>query len=80
MTGTAFKRLDQFTDRHGKPRVYYRLGRGRRIRLPNDIESAEFREAYRRAAELLTSRDEVRQDEPSCNTGRSTGKSVTADD
>lgn len=32
--------------RHGKVKFFYRVGKGERIRLPDDINSAEFKEAY----------------------------------
>jgi hypothetical protein len=38
--------VDQFRDRHGHLRTYYRAGKGPRIPLPNDPTSAEFRLAY----------------------------------
>lgn len=49
------------TTRHGRPVVYYRQrGKGVRIRLPDDIGSAEFLKAYanaeRKASEILTQR------------------------
>lgn len=34
------------TTRHGKTAYYFRKGRGPRIRLPNDIGSEEFKDAY----------------------------------
>jgi hypothetical protein len=39
-------RVDQFRDRHGHLRTYYRPGKGPRIPLPNDPTSEEFRLAY----------------------------------
>jgi hypothetical protein len=56
MLSGKLRNIDRFVDRHGKLRTYYRFGRGRRIRLPNDIESLEFLEAYDRAAEAATTR------------------------
>lgn len=38
--------VDQFRDRHGQLRTYFRAGKGPRIPLPNDPTSTEFREAY----------------------------------
>lgn len=32
--------------RHGKVKFFYRVGKGERIRLPDDVNSAEFKEAY----------------------------------
>jgi hypothetical protein len=37
------------TSRHGQRRVYYRRGRGPRVRLPDDLNSAEFVRAYHAA-------------------------------
>lgn len=56
MSCAGLRNIDRFTDRHGKPRHYFRAGRGRRVRLPGEPGSAEFMEAYRRAAEELASR------------------------
>lgn len=53
MSPVEFKHVDRFTDRHGKPRYYFRKGRGARVRLRGEPGSVEFLEAYRRAAELL---------------------------
>ncbi|WP_374831053.1 tyrosine-type recombinase/integrase [Paenochrobactrum pullorum] len=36
--------------RHGKIKFFYRVGKGERIRLPDDIASDEFKEAYIQAA------------------------------
>jgi hypothetical protein len=44
------KNIDRFIDRHGKPRHYYRCGRGRRVRLAGEPGSPEFMQAYRAAA------------------------------
>jgi enterobacteria phage integrase len=41
--------VECWRDRHGKLRVYYRKGRGRRIPLPGTIGSDEFDSAYRAA-------------------------------
>lgn len=35
--------------RHGKIKFFYRVGKGERIRLPDDVSSPEFKEAYRLA-------------------------------
>jgi enterobacteria phage integrase len=47
------RRLPSFVecwrDRHGKLRVYYRKGKGRRIALPTSIGSDEFSSAYQEA-------------------------------
>jgi len=56
MTGLMLKHIDRFTDRHGKPRIYYRCGKGRRVRLHGEPGSPEFMEAYRRAAEVVVDR------------------------
>lgn len=36
--------------RHGKVKFFYRVGKGERTRLPDDVNSQEFKEAYRLAA------------------------------
>jgi enterobacteria phage integrase len=41
--------VECWRDRHGKLRVYFRKGRGRRIPLPSTIGSDEFDSAYRAA-------------------------------
>jgi integrase len=41
--------VDQFRDRYGHLRTYYRVGKGPRIPLPNNLASDEFREAYQAA-------------------------------
>lgn len=41
--------VECWRDRHGKLRVYFRKGRGRRIRLPITIGSDEFNAAYHAA-------------------------------
>lgn len=38
--------VEQWRDRHGKVRVYFRKGKGRRLALPADIGSPEFGAAY----------------------------------
>jgi hypothetical protein len=38
--------IDIFRDRHGRLRVYFRKGKGKRIPLPPDIGSDEFKAAY----------------------------------
>ena len=53
VTLAKLKHIDRFMDRHGKPRYYFRPGRGRRMRLPGEPGSIEFMEAYRRADEEL---------------------------
>lgn len=35
--------------RHGKVKYFYRIGKGVRVRLPDDINSREFKEAYKQA-------------------------------
>ena len=42
--------VDRFIDRHGKPRHYYRRGKGACIRLPGEPGSTEFMLAYETAA------------------------------
>lgn len=54
MTGARLRFVDSFTDRHGKPRHYFRAGRGRRVRLPGEPGSAEFMAAYEAAAAGVT--------------------------
>ena len=53
MTDVSLKHVDRFIDRHGKPRHYFRFGRGKRIRLPGEPGSEEFRAAYHRAIAQL---------------------------
>src|SRR5262249_32974085 len=36
-------------DRHGNPRLYFRVGKGKRTRLPLDPESTEFADAWHAA-------------------------------
>jgi len=50
MWQSRFRHVDRFIDRHGKPRCYFRAGRGPRIRLPGEPGSAEFLAAYATAA------------------------------
>lgn len=50
MANVKLKNVDSFIDRHGKPRLYYREGRGRRIRLTGEPGSPEFQLAYEQAA------------------------------
>lgn len=38
------------TSRHGKVKFFYRIGKGERIRLPDDVTSEEFKKAYSAAA------------------------------
>ncbi len=49
MTCARLRNIDRFLDRHGKPRHYYRVGRGPRIRLPGEPGSAEYMAAYDQA-------------------------------
>lgn len=35
--------------RHGKVKYFYRIGKGVRVRLPDDIKAREFKEAYKQA-------------------------------
>lgn len=50
--------VESWRDRHGKLRVYFRQGRGRRVALPRSIGSEEFVAAYQAAltGELTLSR------------------------
>jgi enterobacteria phage integrase len=49
VTVFKFRYLDCFIDRHGKPRYYFRRGRGARVPLPGSPGSAEFMSAYQSA-------------------------------
>jgi hypothetical protein len=51
--------VECWRDRHGKLRVYFRKGRGRRIHLPPKIGSDEFDAGYRAAlaGQLALSRE-----------------------
>ena len=53
MPHAKLRNVDRFLDRHGKPRHYFRVGKGRRMRLPGEPGSAEFMAAYRRAADEI---------------------------
>ncbi len=51
MTRIKLKNVDRFTDRHGKVRYFYRVGRGPRLaKLPGQPGSPEFMLAYEAAA------------------------------
>ena len=50
MTSNRVRNVDRFIDRHGKPRHYYRRGKGARVRLPGEPGSSEFLTAYIAAA------------------------------
>jgi hypothetical protein len=50
MTDLRLKNIDRFIDRHGKPRHYYRAGKGARVALPGQPGSPEFMLAYEMAA------------------------------
>jgi len=50
MAGVKLKSVDRFIDRHGKPRHYFRQGRGARVRLPGEPGTLEYLQAYERAA------------------------------
>ena len=41
--------VERWRDRHGRVRVYFRKGKGRRIALPSSIGSDEFITAYQAA-------------------------------
>lgn len=49
MTVLKLRYLDCFIDRHGKPRYYFRRGRGARVPLPGIPGSTEFMHAYQSA-------------------------------
>lgn len=51
--------------RHGKVKFYFRLYKGPRIRLPDDPDSIEFKEAYKLA---LTGRQHVAPSQPETTT------------
>src|ERR1700728_797181 len=51
MTDVRLKNIDRFIDRHGKPRHYYRAGRGARVALPGQPGNPEFLLAYKMAAQ-----------------------------
>jgi enterobacteria phage integrase len=46
MTTMRLRYVDRFTDRHGKPRFYFRRPGGKRVPLPGLPGSAEFMDAY----------------------------------
>jgi hypothetical protein len=50
MTSDRLQNVDRFIDRHGKPRHYYRRGKGARIPLPGNPGSTAFMTAYAAAA------------------------------
>ena len=50
MSDIRLRNIDQFIDRHGKPRHYYRRGKGARVQLPGEPGSPEFMTAYAAAA------------------------------
>jgi integrase len=50
MSVVKLKHVDRFTDRHGKPRHYFRRGKGVRVMLPGHPGSAEFMLAYQAAS------------------------------
>lgn len=49
MTRIRLKNVDRFTDRHGKPRYYYREGKGPRVKLIGMPGSPEFMLSYEAA-------------------------------
>lgn len=53
MSCPKLRNVDRFVDRHGKPRHYFRAGRGKRVRLPGEPGSAEFMLVYEAAARSL---------------------------
>lgn len=66
MSNVRLKNIDRFIDRHGKPRHYYRAGKGARVKLPGQPGSREFLVAYEAAL-----RDEgSNTDKPSPNAKR----------
>jgi integrase len=46
MPRRLLKYVDHYRDRHGKPRYYFRRGKGKRIALPDDPTSEAFLDAY----------------------------------
>jgi hypothetical protein len=68
MTEVRLKDIDRFIDRHGKPRHYYRAGKGARVALPGQPGTPEFMLAYEEAArqhgscrvEISVAREEAR--------------------
>jgi len=58
--------VERWADRHGKPRVYYRKGKGPRIALPISIGSEEFGAAYQAAlsGRAVSKREHRTQDAP----------------
>jgi hypothetical protein len=55
MSQVHLQHIEQWTDRHGKPRCYFRRGHGKRIPLPGSPGSPEFMMAYQRALEASAS-------------------------
>jgi enterobacteria phage integrase len=49
VTRIKLKNIDRFVDRHGKPRYYYRAGKGVRVALPGLPGGPEFMLAYEQA-------------------------------
>jgi integrase len=60
--------VERWRDRHGKLRVYFRQGRGRRIALPTSIGSDEFRNAYQAALAGLLAPSRERHETPAPGT------------
>lgn len=46
MKRKKYKHIAYEETRHGKPVIYFRINKGTRIRLPDDIDSIFFNEAY----------------------------------
>lgn len=62
MTYAKLRNVDRFTDRHGKPRHYFRVGKGPRVRLPGEPGSPEFMAAYERAVAMSLKMHSMRED------------------
>ena len=65
MSNVKLKNVDRFVDRHGKPRHYFRQGRGARVRLPGEPGSPEYTQAYEQAVVDVTARAQS-QSEAAC--------------
>lgn len=63
MKRKGLRHVEHFTDRHGKPRFYFRRGKGARIALPGKFGSDEFNAAYAAAlqGDAQTSRPTIVQ-------------------
>jgi hypothetical protein len=72
MTRIKLKYVDRFTDRHGKPRYYFRRAGYKRTPLPGLPGFAEFMEAYQAAIDGVSPRN------VEIGAGRSTPGTVNA--